>query len=116
VVKDKLLDGLEVSIWDRWELKNFKNSSLQDMMVQIEEMHKGLEVRDIMRGNMPLYFHAIMQAEGKQDEKKKTLESSLRTLTESESDLYVDLTITCVRKDDSEQKILSGVPPVRVWF
>jgi hypothetical protein len=35
------------------------------MMTQIEDMHKGLEVRDIMRGNMPLYFHAIMSAEGK---------------------------------------------------
>jgi hypothetical protein len=28
VKKDKLLEGLEVSIWDRWELKDFKNSSL----------------------------------------------------------------------------------------
>ena len=65
VKKDKLLEGLEVSIWDRWELKDFKNGSLQNMMTLIEEMHKGLEVRDIMRGNMPLFFHAIMSAEGK---------------------------------------------------
>lgn len=35
------------------------------MMAKIEETYVGLEVRDIMRGNMPIYFHAIMQAEGK---------------------------------------------------
>ena len=31
-------------------------------------------------------------------------------------DKYVDINITCVRKDDSEDKILAGVPPVRVNF
>lgn len=86
------------------------------MMTKIEETYVGLEVRDIMRGNMPIYFHAIMQAEGKQSEKKKALETSVRTLTESENDSYVDLTITVVRKDDAEQKILNGVPPVRIQF
>ena len=58
----------------------------------------------------------IFRAEGKYAERKKTLESALRTLTESETDAYVDLAITCIRKDDSEQKIITGVPPVRVWF
>ena len=116
VMKDKLLDELSVSIWDRWELKDFKDGSLKSMMTKIEEMHKGLEVKDIIRGNTPIYFSAIMDHEAKKDEKKKTLEASLRSLTESESDQYVDITITVVKKDDPEQKILSGVPPVRVFF
>ena len=29
VLKEKLLEGLEVSIWDRWEVKEFKNGTLQ---------------------------------------------------------------------------------------
>lgn len=116
VMKDKLLDDLSVSIWDRWELKDFKDGSLKSMMSKIEEMHKGLEVKDIIRGNTPIYFSAIMDHEFKAAEKKKTLEASLRSLTESESDQYVDITITVVKKDDPEQKILSGVPPVRVFF
>lgn len=69
-----------------------------------------------MRGNAPLYFHAIMTAPGKESEKKQALESSIRKLTESEQEDYVDLNITCVRKDDAEHKIIKGVPPVRVWF
>jgi hypothetical protein len=114
VMKEKLLEDLSVSIWDRWELKDFKDGTLKEMMAKIEETYKGLEVRDVIRGNTPVYFHAIMIS--KKDEAKKTLETSLRTLTESESDPYVDITITVVRKDDPEQKILSGVPPVRVFF
>ena len=31
-------------------------------------------------------------------------------------DKYVDLNITCVLAGDQEDKILSGVPPVRVFF
>ena len=77
-------------------------------------MHVGLEVRDVLKGNMPLYLHALMQA--KPDDKKKTLQKALRELAESEDDAYVDLTLTCVRKDDTDQKILDGVPPIRVWF
>jgi len=70
-----------------------------------------------MKGNAPIYFHAIMNAPGKEAEKKTTLETQLKKLAECDSDeLYIDLTITCVRKDDVEQKILDGVPCVRVIF
>ena len=102
VVKNKLMDGIEVSIWDRWDIKNHKNGSLRKMINQIEESYKGLEVRDVMRGNMHVFFHAIMSAESKSTERLKLLDSSLRSLTESENEDYVDLTITCVKKDDSD--------------
>ena len=117
VMKVKLLEGLEVSLWDRWDIKDFKESSLRSLLEQIETTYNGLEVRDIMRGNAPIYFHAIMNAAGKEADKKATLDTSLKKIAECHSDeLYVDLTITCVRKDDSEQKILAGVPSVRVFF
>lgn len=117
VMKVKLLEGLEVSLWDRWDIKDFKESSLRSLLEQIETTYQGLEVRDIMRGNAPIYFHAIMNAPGKEADKKATLDTSLKKIAECDSDeLYVDLAITCVRKDDAEQKILDGVPPVRVFF
>ena len=100
VKKDKLLDGLEVSIWDRWELKDFKNNTLEHMITKIQEKYVGLVVRDVMRGNMPIYQYAFMMFEGKQAERKKILETALRTLTDCDSDAYVDLTISCVRTSD----------------
>lgn len=114
VIKEKLLEGLEVSLWDRWDV--YQDGTLAQMISQVEAKHAGLEIRDILRGNAPIYFHAIMSAAGKEADKKQTLESSIRKLTESETEEYVDLTITCVRKDDAEQQIIKGVPPVRVWF
>jgi hypothetical protein len=35
VKKEKLLEGLEVSIWDRWELKDFKSNTLEHMINKI---------------------------------------------------------------------------------
>lgn len=86
------------------------------MIKQIQDDHKGLEVRDVMRGNAPIYFHAIMSAPGKEAEREKTLGSKISELTgvDPQEDRYVDLNITCVA--DTEDKILAGVPPVRVHF
>lgn len=84
----------------------------------MEEGHPGLEIRDVMRGNAPLYFYAIMNAPGKEADKEKTLSSSVADLAniDPSEDKYVDLNISCVRAGDQEGKILSGVPPVRVYF
>ena len=60
-----------------------------------------------------------MNAAGKEPEKEKVMNGKVSELTGAdvaEGDRYVDLNITCVRKDDQEEKILSGVPPVRVYF
>jgi len=99
--KEKLLEGVEVTLWDRWEVKDAKNMPLQGLIKHIEETYAGLEVRDVMKGGTPIFFHAIMSAAGKEQEKKKVLETSIRKLAECEpEDTYVDLAITCVRKDD----------------
>lgn len=115
-MKEQLLEGLEVSLWDRWEMAGSSNATkLIDVVKFVEQTYVGLEVRDILRGTTPLYFHAIMTAVGKEKEAKKVLNSTIHSLAESDpNDVYVDLTVTCVKKGDD--KILKGVPPVRVYY
>jgi len=117
VMKEKLLEGVEVSLWDRWEVKLGKDVTLEGVIKHIEDTYKGLEVRDVLVGNAPIYFHAIMSAAGKEQEKKKTLATSVYKLCELDADdLYIDLSVSCIRKSDEDPQILSGVPPVRVHF
>jgi len=117
VMKEQLVEGLEVSLWDRWEMTGNTDTTIADVITHFEDTYKGLEVRDILRGNMPIFFYAIMNAQGKEKEKEKVLSTSVHSATESyPDDKYVDLNITCVRKDDQEAKILNGVPPLRVSF
>lgn len=53
----------------------------------------------------------------KATEKANILASLIHKLAECSADeMYVDLAVTCVRKEDTEQKLLEGVPPVRVVF
>jgi len=70
-----------------------------------------------MKGNTPIYFHAILNGPGKEKEKEKVLNSQvLDLLGIDQEEKYVDLTLTMVRIGDAEEKILNGVPPVRVYF
>ncbi len=70
-----------------------------------------------MRGNAPIYFHAIMGAPGKEKEREKVMNSKVADLIMGDFDeKYVDLNMTCVKKGDVEEKIIVGVPPVRVYF
>ena len=119
VAKTKLSEGIEVTLWDRWEVKGHgKESTLKDVISDIEKQFPTLEVRDITRGNTPLYFHAVMSKAGKEADKENALSSKVADILgiDTSEDKYVDININCVRKDDSEDKILAGVPPVRVHF
>lgn len=122
IAKTKLAEGIEVTLWDRWDVNKGtgkKDITLSEVIKLVEDMHKGvLEVRDVMRGNAPIYFHAIMNAKGKEADKEKTMSSKVADLAniDPSEDKYVDLNITCILTGDSEDKILSGVPPVRVFF
>jgi len=118
VLKVKLTDKIEATLWDRWEI-DAQKLSLAETISKVEEKYEGLEVRDMLRGNAPIYFHAIMSAPGKEKEKENTLKTKLAELLEFESDTqdgenYVDLTITCIVKGDPKATILEGVPPLRV--
>jgi hypothetical protein len=94
-----------------------KTTTLQAVVDYIETTYKGLEVRDILKGNKPIYFHALMNAPGKEKERKKLLLTSVFAATDCDGDdKYVDLNITCVTTEDKEGKILNGVPPLRINF
>lgn len=121
VAKTKLSEGVEVTLWDRWDVKGHgKDVTLKDVIEEVEKQFPALEVRDITRGNTPLYFHAVMSKPGKEADKENALASKVADLLgiDTSEDKYVDINITCVKKDDiaAEDKILSGVPPVRVFF
>ena len=94
--------------------------TLQSLIAHLEETYAGLAIRDVLKGGQPIFFYAIMNIPEKAKEKKKVMGTLLSKLAEVEPDeAYVDLAITCVRKDDPKGEaadILAGVPPVRVFF
>lgn len=121
VLKNKLAEGIETTLWDRWDVKlpQKSNTKLVDVIKHLENTYAGLEVRDVMRGNQPIYFHAIMNAAGKEKEKEKVMNSKVIDLVGSnigEDDKYADLNVTCIKKGDQSETIINGVPPVRVFF
>lgn len=94
--------------------------TLKEVIAKVEEQHAGLEVRDVLRGNAPIYFHAIMSAPGREKDREKALNTPLAELleaqmshTDEELDQYVDLTITCSAKGDDAGAIIAGVPVLR---
>lgn len=112
--KIELVEGLEVNLWDRWELKDLGDKTLQEMITMLEDRYAGLEVRDVMKGGQPIFFHAIMSTPGKETEKKALLEQKIFKLCEADSeDTYLDISITCVAK--GSDTILEGVPPLRIY-
>lgn len=124
VEKIKLTETITATLWDRWEVEAH-GLTLQEVITKVEEQHEGLEVRDVLRGNAPVYFHAIMSAPGKEKDKERTLKTPMAELLGLEADAaageteayepYVDLTMTCVLKGDAANKVvLEGVPPIRV--
>lgn len=119
--KTKLTENLTTTVWDRWEVEA-KGLTLKETMSKIEAKYEGLNVRDVLRGGQPVYFHAIMNAPGKEKDKEKTLNTPLADLldlnsdaTDPDSEKYVDLTITCTLKEDKESDdIVEGIPTLRV--
>lgn len=104
LIKTKLTENIEVTLWDRWDVKKGKNVKLNEVIKYIEETYEGLEVRDVMRGNAPIFFSAIMNAPGKEDEKEKILNEKVAELIGADSDdKYVDLTLTFIKKGDTEE-------------
>eukprot|EP00347_Sterkiella_histriomuscorum_P017580 403348792 len=99
VLKTKLTEDIEVNLWTRWDINLGKDVTLQQVIDKIDQTYKGLEVRDVLRGNAPLYFHAIMNAPGKEHDREKVLKSKVFDLVGADSDdKYVDIAVTCVRK------------------
>lgn len=102
VLKTKVTDTIETSLWDRWEVDS-TGLSLKEVILRVEEKYPGLEVRDVLRGNSPIYFSAIMNAPGKENDRETVLNTAMFDLLglDGEDEKYCDLTITCVSKQDS---------------
>jgi len=87
------------------------------MITKIEEMHPGLELIDILKGNANVYQRFYMDMDQNKALKKKTLATAVKVLVEAEGEPYCDLTITMKRKEDGDKAdVLPFVPPVRVYF
>lgn len=72
LAKTKLVEGVEVTLWDTWTV-DAKGLSLKEVMEAVETKYKGIEIRDVMCGNKPLFFSAIMNAAGKEKEREAVL-------------------------------------------
>lgn len=105
VLKIKLTENIETTLWDRWELPD-KKLTLQQIMEKFEKQYQGLEIKDILKGNTPIYFRALMNGKEKEQQLKKTvaeiLEINIEELEKDMHDQYVDLTITCIVKGDQD--------------
>ena len=116
----ELREGLTVNLWDRWEVFNGiskENITLGELISALESQTK-LQVRDVMQGNKPLFFYALMNAQGKEQEREKKLKEKMRDLLDLDNpkeEEYSDLTVTFA-KTKEDKDILKGVPPVRVRF
>lgn len=116
----ELREGLTVNLWDRWDVFNEtskENITLGELMSGLESQTK-LHVRDVMRGNKPLFFYALMSAPGKEQDREKKMKEKMRDLLDLDNPVeeeYSDLTVTFA-KNKEDKDILKGVPPVRVRF
>lgn len=115
--KIKLMEGLEVTLWDRWDIEGEVSTTIQDVITRIEDKYKGLEVRDVLYGAKTILMHALLSSAGQEKNKKQILDSTVHNQTDCEvDDQYVDIGITCVLKGVEKAEILKGIPPVRVFF
>ena len=112
----QLTPELKVTLWDRWDVKpaNGYGTKFADLLELLKNTYK-LEPRDVFKGNKPIYMHTVMMTPGKSNEKAKIMNSKLEdALDMVGSESYVDLTITFCKA--GEEKLLDGVPTVRVIF
>jgi hypothetical protein len=113
VKKTKIHEKLEVDLWTRWDIEN-KDITLRQLMQWVRDKFE-LNVRDIMNGNEAIFMHSIMNIAGKEKQKEEVLDSKIIDLTDSEGEDHIDLRITCTLEEDDD-KIIEGVPPIRVYF
>lgn len=72
VPETKLTDEITTNLWDTWEV-DAKGKPLEKVIASVEAKYKGLEVKDVMFGNQPIFFTAIMNAPGKEKERAAVL-------------------------------------------
>ena len=59
-MKNKIKDGIEVTLWDRWEYETTdRGAKVQDLLSYLESKYPGLKSRDIFHGSVPLFLKAL---------------------------------------------------------
>lgn len=109
----KLTEKLSVNLWDRWEVKGNKDTTLKGLFEELKTKY-GLWPKDAMNGSQAVYFSAIYNIPGKEKEKEEILGKKLVDLLGIEDEKYVNLTVTFSKEEVGE--ILKGPPVVRVYF
>jgi len=123
--KFKLTEGIESSLWTRWEYKGAtKDTKLKELLIYLEkEVHKGkLEFRDIFYSSTPIFMYALAKIQDPgitnildcSTLSKKLV--SLLEIKQGDQTEFVDLTVTFIEKGGNEEQIIKNVPDVRVYF
>lgn len=105
--KVKLTDTLSVTLWDRWEIKDCADKTLEDVFKIIETEYK-IYPRDVIQGAKSVFMRAV-------GTDQSILKAKLGQLFEASKGDYEDLTITC-SLSESDKSVLQGVPQIRLLF
>ena len=105
--KDKLDDDHIYTIWDRWDIKDCAEKTLQDILDWIVSEHK-LYPRDVLLGAKPLYMTSMGDTNG-------VLKEKLKDLIGFEKGEHCDLTITLSLQEKGGE-ICQGTPGVRIHY
>ena len=105
--KVKLTETLSVNLWDRWEIKDCADKTLEDVFKIIETEYK-IYPRDVIQGAKSVFMRAV-------ENDDSILKAKLGQLFEATKGDYEDLTITC-STTESDKSVLQGVPMIRLMF
>ena len=108
VVKHQIHEDLSVTVWDQWtfEVRSDAMPTFEDFLAHVLETYK-LEVRDVLKGNKPVFLSALHK---KEDFAKKKLDDVLEI---KEGDTS-PLNLICVKT--GEEEIVENVPIFIVKF
>lgn len=102
----ELIEGLKVTIWDRWEFKDCLDKTLKEIFESIESEYK-LHPKDVIQGAKPIYLQSVGGSE--------VFSEKLGQLFGASTGEHEDLTITCT-KEKGKGDVVQGVPTVRLFF
>merc|ERR1719354_748280 len=105
--KTKIRDGLEFSVWDRWDVHGHKEFKLKDFIQHFKEK-LGLEVNMVCEGVRMIYV-PIMPGH-----KKRVNDLMTKLLKPKKDAVYTDLVVSYASDMGNDEDMPS--PPVRYYF
>lgn len=107
VKKVKITEKLTVTLWDRWELECTQQTTFGEVYKALHEKYD-LYAKGVLQG-MSRIDH------GKSENDQKAFLSSLVLDKLEKEDNYIDI-VVLFTISESDDKILEGIPPVRLIF